>query len=207
MKHIAPLLILFILTFCSIGCKKGENDPLSLSSRKNRLEGIWTLVSGNTLDRYYNEGTGDTLDIVSNVENGLKSTYVISIGPAGTDTIAPSLTYAYQYELSFDKNGNFGSNEYSSYDTLLRQGYWYFTGKNKQLDLKNKEAIDIVISEEQDGTLDTFEGLAMPADLTYYIDRLSKDELTLYVDHIINDNSGDFWRLTHELNFIKGGYE
>jgi hypothetical protein len=207
MKSIQLYVFLTGLIFIVVGCKKGENDPLSLSSRKNRLEGIWILVSGNTLDRYYNEGTGDTLDIVSSAENGLKSTYVVSNGPGGEDTIAPLLTYAYQYEISFDKNGNFASNEYSASDTLLRHGYWYFTGKNKQLDLKNKEAIDIVISEESDGSTDTFGGSAMPADLTYYIDRLAKDELSLYIDHLTYDNTGDFWHLTQQLHFSKIGYE
>ncbi len=189
------------ITFVS--CKKGENDPLSLESRKNRLEGYWTLVSGNTLDRYYNAALDETQDIVKIVEGETQTSSVINFTPTGPDTLATPLTYEYHCEFYFDKKGNFTSTEVAVTDSLVKNGFWYFTGKNKPLGLKNKEAVEIVITEKYDGSTELFDGTAMQSDVTWYIDRLAKRELTLLVNVTQSEQNGDFWQTNRVLNFVK----
>lgn len=162
------------------GCKKGENDPfLTLSSRRARLAGDWkmtklevtqTSTDASGTDTYVYTGDGSTLTVSM---NGVAS-------PA----------FAYTLSLSLDKKGAFTQTNVDASSgtakTYVTSGQWFFAGKNKELELKKREAIifDVLSSSDPSGT-DTYTGVA--ADDIYVIDQLKSKEMV-----VISDNTAKY---------------
>jgi hypothetical protein len=152
------------------GCKKGPNDPfITLSSRRARLSGDWkmtklevtqTSTDASGTDTYVYTGDGSTLTASM---NGVAS-------PA----------FAYTLSLNLDKKGAFTQTNTDASSgtakTYITSGQWFFAGKNKELELKKREAIifDILSSTDPTGT-DTYTGVA--ADDIYVIDQLKSKEM------------------------------
>jgi hypothetical protein len=113
-------------------CKKGENDPgLSLRSRTNRLVGKWTISKGNV-----KETTGIITETTT--IDGTSFTY----NPGnGSNTTSGTFVGTVEFEKSggFTDIRTFTVNGVANTTTI--KGNWSWVGKNKEQNLKNKEAV------------------------------------------------------------------
>lgn len=127
-------------------CKKGENDPfLSLKSRKARISGEWKLIDGTSTNTYTSAGLTTTSST-----NYTSSSYTTSQGN----------TYTYSEKMTIEKDGTYEVVVTDDGDTYTVKGVWFFSGKIKDLDLKNKEAI-VMVSQEysEPGYFENYNGL------------------------------------------------
>jgi hypothetical protein len=126
-------------------CKKGENDPfLSLRSRKARITGEWKLSQGT---------------ITSSFTSGSLSGSSTQIYTGSTCT-SDGNTYSYSENLTIKKDGTYEVVIVDDGFVYTVKGLWFFAGKIKDLDIKNKEAV--VFSEQQyneSGYSETYKGL------------------------------------------------
>lgn len=127
-------------------CKKGENDPfLSLKSRKARITGEWKLTGGSSTNTYTSGGISG-----SGATTYTSSSYTTSSGG----------TYMYTEMMTIEKDGTYEVVITDDGETYTVKGVWFFSGKIKDLDLKNKEAI-VMVSQEysEPGYFETYNGL------------------------------------------------
>lgn len=155
----ALLLMLPIIT----NCKKGENDPfLSLKSRKSRLTGEWELKEGKITETSGGSTTTYTY-------NGTQQTVSSSLG---------SFTFDYTEKITFEKDRSYEKVTVDDGDTETIKGEWYWIGKNKNLDLKNKEAVGITeLQYTSSGGTTTYTGVY--ADDILVIDQLKNKEMVI----------------------------
>jgi len=116
-------------------CKKGENDPMSLKSRKARLIGEWELVEWEKTET---TTTTSGADIITYNFSGSS----LSRTSSGTTTI---YMYSESNEIMKDGTYNFESsqtNTEASTTTMIdSEGTWAWVAGNKEDDLKNKERV------------------------------------------------------------------
>lgn len=140
MKVLIPI---FFLSLILVSCKKGSDDPFfTINSRKSRLTGSWTAVSGNGT-RDYNSGLGEAhpsnytedfsyFDFVNDVTRT----------QAGTE-INYSHFLAIRYTFNKDKSYNEyweeevynPSNGTSYYRVTESSGTWSFVNGKKDVQL------------------------------------------------------------------------
>lgn len=165
------LLILIVVGMALPACKKGENDPgISLKSRKARLTGEWKLTEGSTT-----QTSGSTT--ATYAYNGSTCT-VTSGGFSSTDP--------YTEKIEFLKDGTFEYVITEGADLTTIKGSWYFGGKAKDLDIKNKESVVLLITSEvytSGGTTSTYTYTGSQIG-TYvlYLDKLSNKQIVIIVD-------------------------
>lgn len=185
MKKIILILTGAILSSALLeGClKKGENDPfISLKSRRARVAGEWKMTKYEITITDSDQSGTDTY-----VYSGNGSIMNLSVNGVSL----PAFTYT--MDLSMDKSGAFTQTitdaTYGTPQTSIDKGQWYFAGKNKDLELKNKEAViyDILSSTDASGT-DTYTGIY--ADEIYVIDQLKNKEMIIIVDGTGNYSDG-----------------
>lgn len=190
---------LAIIMFASIfmGCKKGENDPMSLSSRKARISGEWILSEADytNIDSY--DGDSDTY-IYSYDGTNMTATYD-----------GDGNTYAYSEEVTIEKDGTYKqvtSREVTYWDNqgvekkgtnkTTIEGFWYFVDGNKELEVKNKERVEFmvtkqtVISYDGETTVYNYSGKTNDATYTLLLDKLAKSEMIILFDE--SDIYGDY---------------
>jgi hypothetical protein len=170
-KLLLVLLVALIAIPAFQSCKKGEHDPaISLKSRKARLVGEWTLVSG-----------------MESITQSGDFTYTISYnGSTKTTTVfgGPSTPEAYTEKMTINKDGSY---EYDINDNgILRiiKGAWYFGRKNKDLDIKDKETVCFSpTSVNNGGDIETYTGAdALNYPLVWRIDELKSKEIIILTD-------------------------
>lgn len=160
-SFVLSMLIVLGVSTTFTGCKKGENDPfLSLKSRKARISGEWTLVSGSETSTYNSGG----------VAGSSSTTYT------ETSYISNGTSYPYSEKMTIEKDGTYEIEVIDDGDFYTITGNWFFAGAIKDLDLKNKEAI--VFSTQnysEPGYSETYDGFY--AGEVYIIDQLKNKEL------------------------------
>ena len=173
-------------------CKKGENDPfLSLSSRKARLAGEWTLTK-ETYDRVYNgnNGISDYVQTTTSTYDGTIKTgseTTVTNGQTVTDALTPEI---YTKQFTIEKNGTFILTTISVDGTEKVEGNWVFLGKNKSTKLKKKEAISLSFSKTTYTDANGVTTTTSSQDLegwVFAIDQLKKKEFVL-IDESSNTN-------------------
>jgi len=123
---------------------------------------------------------------VTETDPGGTDTYVFTSD--GTNLVTtfnntPVPSYAYTMTLLLEKSGAFTqtivSSATGSAKTSTDKGEWFFAGKNKALELKNKEAIvfDILSSTSSNGTTTTYTGVS--TDDVFVIDQLKSKEMII----------------------------
>lgn len=192
-RLIIGLLILYSILLIT-SCKKGENDPFfSLMSRKARIAGEWELTEAT-----YNIANIEIID-----GRQYRSTYN-SVYKNGTETYTEidigynerKGTYKYKREIHFDKKGNYKTiykDESLKYEST---GYWAFLSKNKEADLKNKEAIALATTSGNFSSniytyAENYSVIGFNVTNTYLIDRLTNKELVLMINLKTIDNIGN----------------
>ena len=165
------LLILVVVLMALPACKKGKDDPgISLRSRKARLSGEWKLTAGST----------------TSLSGGSTTTATYN-GSTCTETFGgSSYTFAYAEALTIDKKGTFEYVITGASSSTTYKGSWYFGGKNKDLDLKKKESVVLLITSEVDvsgGTTSTYTYTGTDVNiLTLNIDELKNKEMIIVLD-------------------------
>ena len=202
-----------ILMFAAAGllvatpsCKKGENDPfLSLSSRKARVAGTWSLASGTvTYTNTYSWGGDNYTDVDTYTYDGANVTYVNALtGPGGTVTSTPN-TVTHTETHTFEKDGSYTSTVMEDGNTDTGTGYWSFVGKSKAGELKKKEALIITFTQTvNSGNTNTYTGKSMSPDNMLLLDRLKGKEMDVKVDWMSTYSSGDTYKAEGMMSYVQ----
>lgn len=175
-KYIA-IASLAITAGLTTSCKKGENDPfLSLSSRKARLTGEWT-VSSSYSKSTNTSGSNTTINV--NDFNGSTNTYTYTFNGAST-----SNTENKTIEFTINRDGSFTKITTNTTDEEKYEetGIWTFAGKDKTSEYKNKEVVvfytqKTVYTDLSDNSTSTEETTTVNFGETYVIDQLKGKEI------------------------------
>ncbi len=185
LKTLALLAIVSLTTIT--GCKKGENDPfLSLKSRKARISGEWKLTAG----------TETSTDNFGGFSGSSTTTYT------GTTYNEDGNTGSYSQTMTIEKDGTFTMTILQDGITSTISGNWFFAGKIKDAELKNKEAI--VFSElvyTSPGGTSTYTGIW--ADQIMMIDQLKNKEMIFKGSFTYSDSDGDSGTYNYNMTFEK----
>lgn len=185
MKNIIKSLALAAVVLVSgasfTACKKGENDPgISLKSRKGRFVGEWKVTAGVTKNT---SGAGTTTTTYT--ETGV--TYTTG-GGSSTSTWSQTLTVEKDGTLTMVENE---TPQGGNTTTRTTKGRWMFAGKNKDAELKNKEAVIITPIEEvttSGGASSTTSYTNPDFGMIWTIDQLKGDEMI--VKYVTSTTSG-----------------
>ena len=157
------ITVSILIGLFSLGCRKGENDPLiSLRTRKARITGGWNLSSGT-----YNYNSP-----------GISDLKIIYDGNNMEEFVNGVLNKTYNYTVKFTIKKDFTFERITNENgfSKIEKGNWFFTKKSKQLGLRNKEAIILSLtSVEAGGITTTYSGAN--ADEMLLIDRLKNKEV------------------------------
>lgn len=149
------------LLLATPSCKKGENDPfLSLSSRKARVSGEWT-VTGYESTETVTQNDGDYNQMSQSLSGSTITVSSTNYDASDGSTVTSSGTYTLnEGSFTFDKDGTWSrvwnatytsTSEYDIFGTTYttvtttvttrtESGTWSFVGKTKD-EYKNKERI------------------------------------------------------------------
>ncbi len=183
---------LVLASFGFEGCKKGENDPfLSLSSRKARVAGEWTVTSGEGTK---SEVFGSVTVTETSTYDGTTETTVVNPGNSTT-------TDKYTVTYTFEKDGTFSTvytdNDANPDEVTTTTGTWNFTGGVGEMKNKSQMLLTILSISNSGGTT-TYSGSEAPT-LLYDIDQLKGKEMILkstYTSSNNNETSTGSWTLT-----------
>tara|TARA_B110000037_G_C16952562_1_gene437474 strand:- start:133 stop:717 length:585 start_codon:yes stop_codon:yes gene_type:complete len=185
---IAALVIVLVSFSC---LRKGDNDPLvSLRTRTNRLTGTWKLISGIETTNYTSNGSTSTSDII--YEPGIKK-----MTASGSEIIK-----SYSNNITFEKKNNFTRIIVEDFDEIKDIGSWTFLQKNKNQELKKKEAFLVSITQNETNGIRTVNSGLFLSEL-FIINRLTNKELNLKGKTTENYTSGDVEVKEYELFFEK----
>ena len=185
---IAALVIVLVSFSC---LRKGDNDPLvSLRTRTNRLTGTWKLISGIETTNYTSNGSTSTSDII--YEPGIKK-----MTASGSEIIK-----SYSNNITFDKKDNFTRIIVEDFDEIKNIGSWTFLQKNKNQELRKKEAFLVSITQNETNGIRTVNSGLFLSEL-FIINRLTNKELNLKGKTTENYTSGDVEVKEYELFFEK----
>jgi hypothetical protein len=178
MKKFKTLMAVLMIALFAMptlnSCRKGEEDPLlSLRSRKARLAGEWTLVSGSET---YTYSSGAVSYTYTTTYNGTTATYT---GGGSSSSTSP-----YTEVIEFAKDNTFKATVTDDGDILVVEGFWSFLEGWDEI--KDKEAIVIRINKEVEtsngaAVTTTYTGDQMPYEILRF-KRLSNKECTIIVD-------------------------
>ncbi|MDG1175985.1 MAG: hypothetical protein P8N07_09345 [Flavobacteriales bacterium] len=185
---IAALVIVLVSFSC---LRKGDNDPLvSLRTRTNRLTGTWKLISGIETTNYTSNGSTSTSDII--YEPGIKK-----MTASGSEIIK-----SYSNNITFEKKNNFTRIIVEDFDEIKDIGSWTFLQKNKNQELRKKEAFLVSITQNETNGIRTVNSGLFLSEL-FIIKRLTNKELNLKGKTTENYTSGDVEVKEYELFFEK----
>ncbi|MBK7129574.1 MAG: hypothetical protein IPM74_06280 [Crocinitomicaceae bacterium] len=197
MKKTIVMLAAGALLLATPSCKKGENDPfLSLSSRKARISGEWT-VSG--YESSYENHDGSDVWTGTETFNGttITGTWSQTVGGVTTSGNDSETRTVSLYDVIINKDGtyemhmnmvtvstgtNWGGFDYTDTETSTstEMGSWSFVGKAKD-EYKNKERVALntthtvytsqttTVTDLGGGVTDTYVGDTDTYDNTYEI--------------------------------------
>ena len=183
---IAALVIVLVSFSC---LRKGDNDPLvSLRTRTNRLTGTWKLISGIETTNYTSNGSTSTSDII--YEPGIKK-----MTASGSEIIK-----SYSNNITFEKKNNFTRIIVEDFDEIKNIGSWTFLQKNKNQELRKKDAFLVSITQNETNGIRTVNSGLFLSEL-FIINRLTNKELNLKGKTTENYTSGDVEVKEYELFF------
>ncbi len=224
-KSLLYLVVLSLVFPLIESCKKGENDPfLSLSSRKSRVEGTWTvskMTGTNTSSTIMGIAT-----LITNATmnyDGSTETIEVSAGSAGSTPTTSYDTSHYTNSYTFTKDGTFENNmDYDFPDdpdddeVIKRTGIWTFSGGTG--DIKNKEnlilsttALDLTEIENGNTTTAnyTYNGNysedydGNPINTVFSIKQLKNKEMILTAKVYNTDQSGNYSNTDYEITLTQ----
>ncbi len=175
------------LLICSVSsCKKGDNDPFfSLRSRKNRVAGEWRVSSSETKYVYY--GYNNTISDVY-LYNGTTENQIYTYS-SETQNFSSTSSREYSLKFIFEKDGTYKQIYTDSDESSTINGVWIFLGKNKEIGLKNKEAISLSVTSDNYYTTNQIAGNGNNnSNNVYLINQLKNKEMILTIYLKTNSN-------------------
>lgn len=170
MNLLKSLILTIITGVILCGCKKGDNDPfLSFLSRKARITGTWSLKEGS-------------LTIIS----GDTTCYTYTDSLQTLTYGSYSGTTAYSKKITINKDGSCRVDVNDDSDLSVEEGVWFFGGKSKDMEIKDKESVIFRIFSEKytSGGITstaTYEGTSCPI-YTLLLDKLGNKEIIFKYD-------------------------
>ncbi len=183
--RLSVVLLVSIITFS--GCtKKGEDDPfLSMRSRTSRLAGEWTL-SEYEITYTENNSTWGTYTSKT-VYNG--ATYSRTYTQDGNSSTSDPVIYS--ESLTIEKDGTWQHSSVEEGEISGSTGNWMWASKNKDLDLKDKEAVILTeASSTYNGETSTYTGIPDEGNIMV-IKQLANKELVFEYSYSETDSDGD----------------
>lgn len=220
MKKLTKAVLAILVVASSItACKKGDDDPgMSLKSRKGRLSQEWTVseYKSDVTDVTTNNGiittttTTNTKDTYSSSSATRTMTQTTAGGGSTSTSSANYSGSVAAFDYTFEKDGTWSSTmtvKWTSVtttnngvtnteaidqtETKISSGNWYFLGKNKNTEDKNKENLSLSVTSVQvksDYKSTSGASFAMVDDKTttyannestesWHLSRLAKDEI------------------------------
>lgn len=160
----------FVLAFLFSSCKKGEQDPgLSLRSRKARITERWSMVKGSV---------GLTSQEPNQAPYNANFEFNGGDGFLTQSSTLVIYTMPYVLNIEFKKDGKFSVTENFNGKTMTCSGKWNFSGRVG--DTKNKEEVFIQLETISSGDTQDHLFNHYGTELSYTIDRLSKDEIIIH---------------------------
>ncbi len=181
-KFLSISIIALLLASSFTACKKGENDPFSLRSRKARLTGEWELKNAdfkNTL--IYNGSPKKTTTFLYDGEIMRRHTNGYGIDYPYSETIEIKKDGTFTLDISQGEGGDI-SKAYGS-------GVWYFLKGNKKLGVKNREIVQFLMQKikliDAEGNVNEqgFEGKNSDFSFSFVLDRLSNKDFVVKLDN------------------------
>lgn len=144
MKSLLKYLFIALIAITLIpvsSCKKGPNDPfISLRSRAARLAGTWKLTNAAYTITQVDGNKNTTIEYTYDVAVGKMSyTKTEKIGNAQPTVSKDSYTYTETWTI--DKANTYTRNSVEDAFPVTETGSWAFLNKDKDAELKNKEAV------------------------------------------------------------------
>lgn len=190
MKRVLLVLLVALIAIPTFqSCKKGENDPISLKSRKARLVGEWALSAGSIT---YVSGSTTYLDTY----NG--STLIETYN-------GNSATYTYTEKVEIVKDGTYKKTIVSEGDTYVTDGQWYFMGANEANDIKDKEVVAFVRTQQtttSGGVTTTSTYTNIDPVETWQLDKLSSKEIIILINNT-QTSGGTTYSETGTMTYTK----
>jgi len=200
MKNIIKSLALAAVVLVSgasfTACKKGENDPgISLASRTGRLVGKWNMTKGEIKETSGGTTTTETFE-------GTAYTYNPGGGSAITGTFVGTIEFEKGGVYTITQTRTIGGTAV----TYTDKGNWSWVGKNKEQDLKNKEAVYLASTSftSNSGGTTTTSTWTNPVDGSIWlIDQLKSKEMIIKYETAqssggSSSSSSVSWTLTQE---------
>lgn len=184
-------ILCFILAISILmpACKKGENDPfLSLKTRKARITGQWKPTKIEAT-----ETKGDSTFTWS-LKGG---TMYVKLNGSDYTSFSLDETLNIEKDGTFNRYMNQGGYKYTA------NGVWYFGGKNKEEDLKNKELVVFAYKNEKYDPGNTYSYSGLNVDNPYRIDQLKNEEMVLKAHYSYYDWDGGKITGTETLTYEK----
>jgi hypothetical protein len=190
-SRIIVALMAGVLLFPVTSCKKGENDPMSLSSRTSRLKGSWTLDDIESKSTSYNDWA-DMTTVTTVTYDGTTRTTTTDVTIGSSTTLGTPFTETYSLTYDILKDGSFTMEEVIDGASTTIEGFWYWSCASKTGEIDKKEVVIFTITEVNDGQIETYEGSAIPANGSMQLDRLSGQDMVV-IENIDNAYAGGNW--------------
>lgn len=189
--RLAMVALVGVIVFGSC-TKKGEDDPfMSFRSRKARLAGEWVLSS---VDMTSVNSYGGSSYSSQTSYNGTVMTY---------SSDGYSSTSVYSEDLTIEKDGTYSMSTIDDGDASTEDGNWMWIDKNKNQDLKNKEAVLFArTSSFSSNGSSTYSGKSNFSDAVV-IQRLSNKELVILFDYSSIDSDGDTYSSSGTMTYTQ----
>ncbi len=143
---IRKIVVIIVLVFILVSCRKGENDPLvSLLSRKARLTGSWQLKEMVLTSSFVHSSGRDSI---------FEETY---FNQKITTGVAKNIEWEYIELLDINSNGSFKKDMNYGIVHFIEEGNWYFAKRSNEGNIKNKEMV--VFEKTKEYKLDDEEGI------------------------------------------------
>lgn len=196
-KIIISVICLALVVPMFNGCKKGENDPMSLKSRKARLTGEWELAEWQS--------------------TSISGSNITTINFSGSSKITLfgsfSATTTYSESIEIMKDGTYESkfteSDTSSTYSCTSTGGWFWVGKNKELEYKNKERVGMqetsstcIYTSSSFSDTDISQSTGDSGVTTWRIDMLKSKEMVVVMEYTALSN-GDLYSVTETRTYEK----
>jgi len=174
-------------------CRKGPNDPfLSLRSRTARLTGVWKLVKADyTVTTINTKSTPNVVTTVTSqyVYDGAKRTTTTTMKIGNGTPVTNSSSETYSDIWTINKDNSYTETMTESGDVSVATGSWAWLHKDKDADLKNKEAVMIFPEKNTNSGITSSNGKTDQPN-TMIIDELKNKELVFTIDQRSDDGKG-----------------
>jgi len=180
-------------------CKKGANDPfMSFKSRKGRLSGDWALTAKD--DSETGSFAGVSYTVTTTHDGAIETETTTSSGISNTVTTNEAIA------LTINKDGTYTMTATYDNSSTTDSGNWTFLSKNKNGELKKKEAVVFTSTSQSTtsgGTTTTTSNTGFNSGGIMILDQLKSKEAIFMGTITDTDASGDVTTNNYKHTYTK----